>query len=86
VFLGLHSLLFPTKVKAATANTSYNFALFASDSLRSPTGSAGGAAQQHSTFIIHFTISRVKLTKALKTLVLSFFFDALPLKCRYGKN
>ncbi|MCX7544162.1 hypothetical protein [Marinicella gelatinilytica] len=48
VFLGLHSLLFPTKVKAAAANTSYNFALFASDSLRSPTGSAGRAAQQHS--------------------------------------
>ncbi|GAA4811236.1 hypothetical protein GCM10011365_18530 [Marinicella pacifica] len=53
VFLGLHSLLFPTKVKAATANTSNNLALFASDSLRSPTGSAGRAAQQHS--FAHYT-------------------------------
>jgi hypothetical protein len=46
IILGLHSLLFQTKVKAAAAIISYNLALFASDSLRSPTGSAGQAAQQ----------------------------------------
>jgi hypothetical protein len=50
MFLGLHSLLYwlfdVSKVKAATANISFNFAIFASDSLRSPAGSTGQSAEQ----------------------------------------
>ncbi len=49
MFLGLHSLLFMTKVKATAANMTCYLALFASDSQSSPTGSAGQAAQQLST-------------------------------------
>jgi len=46
MLLGLHSLLFQTKVKAAAASKTINFALFVSDSFHSPTDSAGQAAQQ----------------------------------------
>ena len=46
MLLGLHSLLFQTKVKAAAASMTRNFALFVSDSFHSPTDSAGQAAQQ----------------------------------------
>jgi len=46
MLLGLHSLLSQTKVKAAAASMSINFALFVSDSFHSPTDSAGQAAQQ----------------------------------------
>ena len=46
MLLGLHSNLFPTNLKATTASIAYNFGLALSDSLRSPTKSAGRAAQQ----------------------------------------
>jgi len=46
MLLGLHSLLFPTKVKAAATSMTTNFALFVSDSFHSPTDSAGQTAQQ----------------------------------------
>jgi len=46
MLLGLLSLLFQTKVKAAAASMTRNFAHFVSDSLHLPTDSAGQAAQQ----------------------------------------
>jgi hypothetical protein len=51
MILGLHSIFFSTNLKAATSIITFDFALFASDSLRSPTGSAGQAAQQLSNLI-----------------------------------
>ncbi len=49
ILLGLHSNLFPTDLKATTASIDYILGLALSDSLRSPTKSAGRAAQQLST-------------------------------------
>jgi len=44
MLLGLHSLLFQTKVKAAAASMTRNFALFVSDSL-------------HSRLIVHYSLA-----------------------------